>query len=290
MDAKVITSSWVVIGGALSTASLPAHAISNGAPAVMLANVYEDGDIDLTQYWVSEKFDGVRAYWDGEKLWTRHGNIINAPAWFTGQLPQVALDGELWAGRNRFEFASSTILDAEPVDAAWRELHFMVFDLPKNPEGFAQRLSTLDSMRNHLPPFVQIVPQRRFSDREQLFDELHRVVAMGGEGLMLHRGDSIYRGERSDDLLKLKPARDAEARVVGYTPGKGKYSGQVGALVVETRDGVRFSIGSGLSDQDRLEPPKKGTWVTYRYQTLTANGIPRFARFVRARAKSLHRD
>src|SRR3954464_9960075 len=128
----------------------------------MLANVYEDGDIDVTQYWVSEKFDGVRAYWDGEKLWTRHGNSINAPAWFTGQLPHVALDGELWAGRNRFEFASSTILDAEPLDAAWRELHFMVFDLPKDPQGFAQRLSTLDSMRSNLPPFVQVVPQHRF--------------------------------------------------------------------------------------------------------------------------------
>jgi DNA ligase 1 len=280
MDAKVITSSWVVIGAVIAAAP-NAHAVSAHAPAVMLANIYEDADVDVSQYWVSEKFDGVRAYWDGTTLWTRHGNTIKAPAWFTEQLPHVALDGELWAGRNRFETTSSAVLDAEPSDEAWRQIRFMVFDLPQSPQPFEQRLATLRSLGSSLPSFVEIVIQRRPTNKDELAAELHRVVSMGGEGLMLHRGNSMYRGERSDDLLKMKPARDAEARVVDYTPGRGKYVGQVGALVVETRDGIRFSIGSGLSDHDRLEPPKLGAWITYRYQTLTANGIPRFARLVR---------
>jgi DNA ligase 1 len=281
MDAKIITSSWVVIGGAIvATPAATCHA-STIAPAVMLANVFEDADVDVGQYWVSEKLDGIRAYWDGEKLWSRHGNTISAPAWFTKQLPHVALDGELWTGRNRFEIASSAVLDAEPSDGAWRQIHFMVFDLPQDPHPFEQRLATLNALRSVLPEFAQIVLQRQLASRDELLDELHRVVAMGGEGLMLHRADSLYRGDRSNDLLKLKPSRDAEARVVGYTAGRGKYVGQIGALIVETRQGVRFSVGSGLSDQDRLEPPKLGTWITYRYQTLTANGVPRFARFLR---------
>jgi DNA ligase-1 len=281
MEARIIKSSWILVGGVISI--FPAHAgdAPTEAPAVMLANIFDDADVDVSGYWVSEKFDGIRAYWDGRTLWSRHGNRINAPAWFTNPLPRVALDGELWAGRNRFEFVSSTILDAEPSETAWREIRFMVFDLPRDTNPFTERLEALKSIRELLPSFVEIVQQHPFVSRELLLDELHRVVTGGGEGLMLHRGDSLYRGDRSDDLLKMKPARDAEARVVGYTPGKGKYIGHIGALVVEDREGLRFSVGSGLSDQDRLDPPKIGTWVTYRYQTLTAKGIPRFARLVR---------
>jgi DNA ligase len=284
MDARIITSSWVVIGGAIAAASTPAYADSRNAPRVMLANVYEDADVDVTRYWLSEKLDGIRAYWDGEKLWTRHGNLIHAPDWFTRDLPASALDGELWAGHNRFEFVSSVVLDADPQDVSWHEIRFMVFDLPQDAHPFERRLASLTAMRDALPAFVQIVDQRRIKDRDELLDELHRVVASGGEGLMLHRADSLYKADRSDDLLKMKPARDAEARVVDYTPGKGKYAGQVGALVVETRDGIRFSVGSGLSDHDRIDPPKVGSWITYRYQALTIHGVPRFARFVRVRA------
>lgn len=289
MDTKLLffASSCCLIGNTLFAQS--AIAGHSTTPSLMLANVYEDADVDLNQYWVSEKYDGIRAYWDGKQLWTRHGNAIRAPEWFTRDLPATALDGELWAGRNRFEVASSAVLDAMPDDSSWRQIRFMVFDLPKDAHSFDRRLASLNAMQGTLPSFVQIVVQRRCEKHEELLNELHRVVASGGEGLMLHRGDSMYRGERSDDLLKMKPARDAEARVVAYTPGKGKYAGQVGALVVETRDGTRFSIGSGLSDRDRLDPPTIGTWVTYRFQTLTANGIPRFARFVRVREEGPRR-
>lgn len=280
MDSKLLlASSCCLIGGALTANHATAVATS---PSLMLANSLEDADVDVANYWVSEKYDGVRAYWDGKKLWTRHGNTINAPAWFTKQLPAIALDGELWAGRNRFEAASSTVLDAIPHDESWHEIRFMVFDLPQDARPFDARLATLNAMAPELAPVAHIVPQLRIGNRDKLLDELHRVVALGGEGLMLHRADSLYRGERTDDLLKMKPARDAEARVVDYSPGKGKYAGMTGALIVETAAGVRFSIGSGLSDADRVNPPKIGTWVTYRYQTLTAYGVPRFARYVRA--------
>jgi DNA ligase-1 len=109
------------------------------------------------------------------------------------------------------------------------------------------------------------------------------VVRAGGEGLMLHRADAPYLTGRSDALLKLKPWQDAEAVLIGYTPGKGKFLGMTGALKMESPDGKRFSIGSGLSDALRRQPPPIGTRITYRYQHLTKSGVPRFPRYLRVR-------
>src|SRR5690606_11512046 len=101
----------------------------------------------------------------------------------------------------------------------------------------------------------------------------------------LHRGASRYVAARTDDLLKFKSFEDAEARVVGYEPGKGKYAGMMGAVLVERPDGVRFKIGSGFTDAERRNPPPPGAWITYAYNGLTENGLPRFARFRRLRSE-----
>jgi DNA ligase-1 len=134
-------------------------------------------------------------------------------------------------------------------------------------------------------PWLGAIAQRRLRTPAHLHAHLREVVAGGGEGLVLHRANARYRAGRSDQLRKLKPWRDAEARVVGYRPGKGKYAGQVGALVVEDASGRRFALGSGLDDADRRHPPAKGTLVTYRYNGLTGKGTPRFARFLRVRTE-----
>ncbi|SFO31241.1 DNA ligase-1 [Variovorax sp. PDC80] len=260
--------------------TLPAHA---GAPALMLAEVYKPG-MSLADYWVSEKYDGVRAYWDGRQLFTRGGERILAPAWFTAALPRQPLDGELWAGRGRFAHAVSTVRSQTPNDVAWHEMKFMVFDLPAQGGDFTARLGVL---RKLLPitdaPWVVAVPQERATTAEALQALLDKTVKMGGEGLMLHRGASLYRAERNNDLLKVKTHDDAEARVVGHVPGKGKHAHRLGALLVEMPGGQRFKLGTGLSDAEREQPPAIGTWVTYRYNGLTAGGLPRFARFMRVR-------
>ena len=97
--------------------------------------------------------------------------------------------------------------------------------------------------------------------------------------------DAPYSTGRSDVLLKLKAARDAEATVVAHLPGKGKYQGLLGALEVKTPSGVLFKLGSGLSDAERRAPPPIGAQVTYTYRDLTKNGVPRFATFVRVRTE-----
>ena len=254
-----------------------------GAPPLLLANVYRD-DIDLDQYWVSEKLDGVRAWWDGGALVSRSGNRFNVPPWFIEHFPPVQLDGELWMGRGAFERLSGAVRRQIPDDAQWRGIRFMVFDLPSSPATFDRRLQRLREMFEAIEsPSIALVEQFRVADRDELMDVLGRVVAGGGEGLMLHKGSSLYTAGRSDDLLKLKVYEDAEAVVVGHLPGKGRLAGMLGALVVETPGGQRFRLGTGFSDEERRDPPPLGATVTYKYYGKTRRGVPRFASFSRIR-------
>jgi len=267
-------------------------------PALMLANVYHPG-VALADYWVSEKYDGVRGFWDGQKLLTRGGQPINPPAWFTANWPTTPMDGELWAGRGQFQKALSIVRQQTPDDAAWRGIQFMVFDLPAEPGPFTDRLTKLNSVVAKLAvPWVKAVPQSKATSHAALQSQLRQItkagadgISAGAEGLMLHRGSSLYKGVRNDDLLKVKTHDDAEARVVGHIPGKGKYVGQLGALLVEmpSVDGQaakRFKLGTGFSDTQRQNPPAVGSQVTYRYRGLSDSGIPRFASFMRQREDS----
>lgn len=250
----------------------------------MLANDYDDADVDVSRYWVSEKYDGVRAYWDGKHLVTRAGNTIHAPEWFTRDWPIEPLDGELWAGRGQFEQVTATVRDLEPDDEAWRHIRFMVFDLPARGETFSSRLEILRSLLapTHID-WLSAVTQSRVADDAALHLQLETIAAAGGEGLMLHKEDSLYRAERNDDLLKLKPYHDAEARVIAHLPGQGKYLGMLGSLLVRAANGAEFRIGTGFTDEQRRHPPPIGSSITYSYHNLTARGIPRFARFLRVR-------
>ncbi|KAF1684839.1 DNA ligase [Pseudoxanthomonas broegbernensis] len=257
--------------------------LSAPPPEPMLATSYRDG-VPVSAFLVSEKLDGVRGRWDGRMLWTRGGARIRPPAAFTRGWPAEPMDGELWIGRGRFDEASATVRRVEADPRAWREMRFMVFDLPAHPGPFADRVARMHGLVAAAGnPALAMIPQRRFGTAAELDAELARVVAAGGEGLMLHRHDALYRAGRSDALLKYKPHQDAEAQVVAHRPGKGKYQGLMGALQVRTPEGRSFRIGSGFTDAQRIAPPAPGSWVTYRYNGFTSTGLPRFARFVRVR-------
>lgn len=259
---------------------------SASPPPLMLAGQWQDGP-DVSRYLVSEKLDGVRARWDGRRLISRAGNIIPAPAWFTHAWPQQTLDGELWSSRSNFDAISAIIRRTPADDAQWRTLRFMAFDLPEHPGTFEQRLAAMRNLiHSNGNPHLAVIAQQRVADTASLHAQLREVVAAGGEGLMLHHQDNRYLPGRSEGLLKLKLFDDAEARVVGYVPGKGKYEGMVGALQMQADDGRRFRIGSGLNDAQRAHPPAIGSLVTYRYNGLTVHGLPRFARFLRVRDES----
>lgn len=278
--ARLFVETALIAGAALSAPALATAA----PPPLLLANDYDEAEVDLSRYWVSEKYDGVRAYWTGKHLVTRAGNTIHAPEWFTRDWPAEPLDGELWAGRGRFEQVTATVRDLEPDEQAWRHIRFMVFDLPEHGGDFSARLQALQSLiaSTHIA-WLREVTQSRVTDDAALHLQLKAIAAAGGEGLMLHKEDSLYRAERNDDLLKLKPYQDADARVIAHLPGQGKYLGMLGSLLVRTDDGLEFRIGTGFTDEQRRHPPAIGSMVTYSYHSETARGIPRFARFLRMR-------
>jgi DNA ligase-1 len=273
---------WLWIAALAGGAALPATAAE--APELLLAKTLGK-NIDVSRYLVSEKFDGIRAFWDGQTLRTRRGGVIGAPAWFVEKFPARPLDGELWAGRGRFERLSGIVRKASPVDDEWREVRYLVFELPEAPGTFHERAEALRRIVDEAGiPWLQAVEQREIKSRAALDEELAAVLRAGGEGLMLHRADALYATGRSDDLLKMKPFLDGEATVIGHVPGKGKYRGLLGALKVRTEDGVEFRLGSGLSDALRRDPPPVGAIVTYRYRELTRRGVPRFASYYRVRS------
>ncbi len=233
---------------------------------------------------VSEKFDGVRAVWDGQVLRFRSGRVMAAPVWFLSALPQVALDGELWIGRGAFDRLSGVVRQAEPDDAAWRAVKYLVFDAPGHAAPFAERVDFIQStLAQAQQPWLMPVAQREMKDGRALQALLQHTVRQGGEGLMLHRADALWQPGRTDALFKLKPELDEEGLVLGHQAGKGRLLGMTGALLVQMPSGQRFALASGLSDTQRRNPPPMGAWVTYRYRDRTPSGLPRFASFVRVR-------
>ncbi|HEV2609228.1 MAG TPA: DNA ligase [Noviherbaspirillum sp.] len=272
----------LLLGGALQ-APVPVVASGTTAPPLLLAKHFAEIH-DPADYLISEKLDGVRAYWDGTQLRFRSGRQIHAPAWFTAPFPAQGLDGELWMGRRSFERLSAAVRRQEPVDAEWKEVVYHLYELPGGEGSFSERIARLQTIAaNAAVPWLQVLPQVRVKDHATLKRKLALVVRDGGEGLMLHRADAMWQTGRSDVLLKMKPQHDAEATVVAHEEGQGKYRGMLGALVVMTPEGRRFRLGTGFTDAQRRQPPAIGSTVTYRYREMTGTGLPRFASFLRVR-------
>ena len=349
--------------GAPATVPEPASHTSTSAtpPPVLLAEAW-DNEQDLRGMWISEKLDGVRAYWNGADFVSRQGNIYHAPDWFKVGLPSFPLDGELWVGRGMFQECVSIVRRQDKSDH-WRKVRYVVFDAPDLPETapgveqgpmrgtspFEARLGKIiahaaqangsawgpssvaaaaefASTLSYLGPIMvsdhaRMLPQRMCRTMDELRTQLADVIAGGGEGLMARKFGSLYVAGRSDTLVKIKMFHDAEAKVIGHSPGKGRHKGRLGALEVEAigtspavpppgmtpptvaqeagedvrsgtgtgkksqvlQPGTRFSVGTGLSDADRGKPPPLGTVITFRYQELTDAGVPRFPSFLRVR-------
>ena len=271
-------------GVLLGIAALSPNTLLATEPIPLLLAETEQGQSDVSLFLVSEKLDGVRAYWDGKALRTRNGNAINAPDWFTEGFPGRALDGELWIGRGKFDALSGAVRRQAPDETEWRKIRYLVFELPNAAGTFRERNELLKREVQHANvPWLQVVEQWEITSRKALDQKLAEILKLGGEGLMLHRADATYTTGRSDVLLKMKLWHDAEAEVIGHQPGKGKYDGMLGALKVRTADGVEFMLGTGFNEAERQNPPPIGATVTYRYREVTKRGVPRFASFYRVR-------
>lgn len=278
------------LGGALP--QKPAKAPSDdgdgaSGPPILLAESW-DNSLDLAGWWISEKLDGVRAYWDGKQFLSRQGNLYHAPDWFIDGLPDFPLDGELWIDRKAFQRTVSIVRRQDKSDH-WKQVRFLVFDAPGSSGKFEDRVAFLkDAHRTWRSAQVRVLEHQLCRDVDHLRDELRRVESLGGEGLMLRQPGSKYVAGRSSTLLKVKTFLDAEAVVIGHEAGKGRHEGRLGALSVRLADGKVFSVGTGFSDRERAAPPAIGTTITFRYQELSDYGIPRFPSFVGIRTDQFH--
>lgn len=271
-------------GGALPRRPAATKAGANGeaeesGPPLLLAESW-DNAADLKDWWMSEKLDGVRAYWDGKQFLSRQGNIYHAPDWFIEGLPAAPLDGELWIDRKKFQRTVSIVRRQDKNDL-WNEVRFVVFDAPSATGSFEERLAFLaEELASGAAKFARQLPQERCLGLDALRAELARIEALGGEGLMLREPGSEYVAGRSTTLLKVKTFHDAEAVVVGHQAGAGRHRGRLGALLVRLPNGTDFAIGTGFSDRERENPPRVGATVTFRYQELSEASVPRFPSWV----------
>ena len=259
----------------------------NFAFSLELLRLSEYKDQNVSGWLASEKLDGVRAYWDGENLLSRQGKKLNAPLSFTKNFPKFALDGELYAKELKFEEIQASVMDKLPDEKAWGRLKFHVFDVPEASGGLLERLSELEKFILQNPQAGQnlkIIKQVKVKDNAEFEAFAEAVIAKSGEGAVVREPNAAYERGRSQNVLKYKKFNDAECVVVAHKVGQGKFSGLLGSVVCENlSDKKRFKIGSGFSDKERANPPKIGSVITYKYQNLTAKGLPRFPVFLRVR-------
>ena len=215
----------------------------------MLAQTYDPVKHDPSGWLMSEKMDGVRCYWNGSCLYTRTGGIINAPKEWKAQLPKMALDGELWTGRDDFQNIVSIVRHKTPDPDDWKSIKFMIFDAPLIKGTFAQRLVKIaEELAKEPNDVVKTIKQQTCKDKVHLEKLMDEICGGKGEGVMIKDPKSSYERKRSYALLKVKRFEDAEATIVGHQKGTGRCSGMLGALLVKEKDGTEFKIGSGFDD------------------------------------------
>ncbi|BCN92706.1 ATP-dependent DNA ligase [Thiomicrorhabdus immobilis] len=266
-------------------------------PDLMLLKIYQPG-LEVSGWVMSEKLDGVRAYWDGKNLISRQGNVFNAPAWFTAEFPDFELDGELWLGRNQFAETVSIVRQQVP-DNRWSRITYNVFEVPGQQGNLMRRLKVVERFVNEKSAkYLKVIPQKAIIQDTDIQLELKRVLGLKGEGLVVRNPNLPYQTGRLDSVLKVKLKQDAECMVKGYSNGQGKYLGKVGAIICELlpeqlsqlfpslsdKNNITINIGSGLNDEQRIHPPKIGAIITFQYMGLTKHGLPRFPVFLRERS------
>lgn len=268
-------------------------------------------------WWMSEKYDGVRSMWNGEQFISRGGKVYNAPDWFKKQMPRsTGLDGEFFAGHEGFACVSGTVRRKQPVEADWKHVKFMAFDILHNDclkRPYSVRYSWLKKIvaesRRRGGRQLELIEQIPITSMKQAYDYYKKILRRGGEGLVLRDPHATYEQKRSRTLLKWKPIPEQEAKVVGFTEGKGRFKGMLGSFKVQMVDdrtkklipGHTFHLAGKISTNFRSQyrfdkhgklmsgPPKSkqfprlGDVVTYQYMTLTSKGLPRQPVFLRLR-------
>jgi DNA ligase-1 len=257
--------------------------MSSGSKNVMLAHVYDPDKHakKVAGWWMSIKYDGVRAKWNGEEMESRTGKIYTLPDFLTEQLKKITdedgnpmeLDGELWGGNDTFALMSGLARRYENNPDDWNQVTYMIFDTPDSDiplfEDRVKKVADAIKRAGSIPNIKGVKHKKYDPVTMNIQDELTKVEENGGEGLVLRKPKSSYVFTRSQDMLKVKSWSYKEAIVIGYVEGTGKYTGMVGSLSVKSDDfgededdntekkWVNFKVGSGLSNWKTKEVQNK---------------------------------
>jgi len=246
-------------------------------PDLLLLKVYKDQNV--TAWVMSEKLDGIRAYWDGNNLISRGGKIIHTPKWFIKDYPSFPIDGELWTKRKDFEHISAIVRDKNP-SKEWREITHNIFEVPDAKGNLFERL---EKVKPYQSSIIKVIPQIKIKNKAHMQVFLKEVESKGGEGIVVRDPHTSYIGKRTSKALKVKSFLDTECKVIAVNKGKGKYIDMMGSLTCQLENKIVFKIGSGFSDEQRKTPLKVGSVITFKYKELTKYGKPRFPVYLRVR-------
>ena len=244
---------------------------------LMLLKTYKDQNI--TGWVMSEKLDGIRAYWNGKNLLTRSGNIIYAPKWFTKDYPPFEIDGELWTKHKDFEHIISIVRDRTP-SKEWKQIRHYIFEVPNAKGGLFERLNRVKKYENGI---IKTIPQIPIRDKNHLKQFLTDIELKGGEGVVVRDPKALYIAKRTNKVLKVKTFLDRECRITAYNEGHGKFKGLLGSVTCILDNNITFKIGSGFTLDERKNPPPIGSLITFKYKEFTKYGKPRFPVFLRVR-------
>jgi len=261
---KLIRINVLLISLSLSFASFAEK------PDLFLLKTYND-KLSVVGWVMSEKLDGIRGFWDGEKLISRGGGVLNPPESWTVNFPNFAIDGELWTKRADFEGVSSIVRRKNP-DSRWQKVSFNIFEVPNQQGGILQRLKVLqDYLQQHPSKTLKIIKQIPVKSTQHLNVFLDKIIKKKGEGIVVRDPKTHYQTGRLSSALKVKKYQDDECVVLEILPGKGKYTNKMGALKCQTKAGKIFKVGSGFTDAQRQNPPKIGSEITFKYYGFTKN-------------------
>jgi len=235
---------------------------------VLLADEWNDGD-DPTGWWMTEKMDGVRGYWTGQKFYSRQGKEIVTPDWYTKDFPKAQLDGELWHPGG-FIPLTSTIRSKDL--SSWKDIIYWVFDVPSHTGAFEERLKFLQDLTK--PDCLKVIPVTQCTGKEHLKEFFDSVTGRDGEGIMLRKPTSLYEIGRTQTLFKMKAWHDSEVKYVGLN-----HSSR--GLLCQTPNGEYCVIR--CSGADFSHPPAEGTILTVKHNGHWKSGKPKYPYFYRVR-------
>ena len=166
----------------------------------MLAKDFVKGKDDPLGWYLSEKYDGYRAIWNGQNFVSRSGNIFVTPKEFNKWLPKnEALDGELFMGRENFEKCGlfrKKVINIKEWEKA--NVTYQIFDSPTMTGMFNERIAKIQKLiKDQCKKYsgkcpLKMTKQIKLDNEEDVIRYFNKLVKKGAEGVMLRAPNSPY--------------------------------------------------------------------------------------------------